>query len=424
MTAKRPFLLDCTRTVARHLAGHQPSGIDRVCEAYLAHFASRSQAVLQYRGKVRVLTADHSRRLFTLLQRPVGGFRRRFAKFAPTAYRASRNDVEGEGLIYLNVSHTDFDLPAHSRWVRNCGVRAIYLLHDLIPIMHPQWTTRHRTARHRGRVISALQQADGIIVNSRTTEQHLAQFAQQEGLECPPLLSAPLAASDLPKADPLPDLAGRPYFVCVSTIEARKNHMLLLRVWERLIALHGDNAPRLLLIGKWGVGSSPVRRLLARHLQLSRFVSVRTDCTDEEVASALAGARALLAPSQAEGFGLPVAEAMKCGVPVIASNLPAFVEMGAQIPLFLDPLDEAGWVEAVERFTSDSRERMRQLGMLSQYKAPQWRDHFSLVDVWLRQLTENSGIHAACSAKLEMENVVNRLAGVRLTAASEAMATR
>ena len=64
---------------------------------------------------------------------------------------------------------------------------------------------------------------------------------------------------------------------------------------------------------------------------------------DRRVAALLAGARALLFPSFAEGYGLPVAEALALGVPVLCSDLPALREVGGEVPEYLDPLDGAGW---------------------------------------------------------------------------------
>lgn len=386
MMADQPLLLDCTRIVARRWANRQPSGIDRVCDAYLAHFAPRAQAVVQYRGKARILSGRHSQRLFALLTGQEAGFRQRFARFAPRAFAASSSRPQISGATYLNVSHTDFDLPAHRRWVREGALRAVYLLHDLIPIQHPQWTTSRRVARHRGRVVQALAEASGIIVNSSCTARQLTDFARQEGLTPPPVLSAPLAAGDLPAPAAKPATLEAPYFVCVATIEARKNHLLLLKAWRKLIAEQGDAAPRLVLIGQWGIRSERVRQMYRGDPHLPRFVTILERCSDHELACWLAGAKALLAPSRAEGFGLPLAEALKLGVPVIASDLPAFAEFGAGIPKLLDPTDDKSWLAAIRDFATDGSERLLQLAKLRQYRAPQWADHFALVEPWLSEM--------------------------------------
>ncbi|MEQ5788201.1 glycosyltransferase [Erythrobacter sp. NFXS35] len=407
MTSGKPILLDCTRLVAHRWSGSMPTGIDRVCEAYRAHFAPRAQAVVQLRGRARVLTRTQSDSLFAMLAGPRTAFRRRFAGLAAMV-GAGRGRTDAAGAIYLNVSHTDFDLDRHLGWVHDSGVRPVYLVHDLIPIEHPHFTTPHKAQRHAGRVRRALESASGIIANSQTTARALGAFAAAQGVEPPPILGAPLGSPELP----VPPQSGprrRATFVCVSTIERRKNHMLLLDVWQRLIERHGDQTPRLVLIGRWGVGAQDVQQRYRADPRLHRFVTIDNDCPDAEIARHLRSASALLAPSRAEGFGLPVVEALGMGVPVIASDIPAFREVGAGIPTFLDPCATEAWLAHIEEFAANGRERRRQLAALDGYRAPEWRDHFALVDDWLtrlpavRQLSASSnlvgGIHAGQAAQ-------------------------
>ena len=380
-----PVLLDCTRMFAQHVTGRLPTGIDRVCAAYRTHFAARAQAVVQWGGHTQVLTRTQSERLFAMWERPRSALRDTAAALAACAgsYADNRKDVRGA--IYLNVSHSGYDLARHGAWVHRSGVRPVYLVHDLIPIEHPHWTTPHKVGRHTGRVTHALAAADGIIANSHHTARALHRFAQHLGLEPPPILGAPLATGSprLPRHAAGMD---QPTFVCVSTIEHRKNHSLLLDVWHRLIELQGESAPRLVLIGRWGVGAEEVRRRYRADPNLRRFVHIHTNCTDAAVARHLQTACALLAPSRAEGFGLPVIEALAAGVPVIASDIPAFRDVGAGVPTFLDPDWSEGWIAAIRQFAANCTERQRQLAALTAFQPPRWADHFALVDHWLEDL--------------------------------------
>lgn len=385
MTSAQPLLLDCTRLVAHRWSGRMPTGIDRVSEAYLAHFGARAQAVVQVRGRARVLNRTQSEALFAMIEGPRGAFRRRFAGLAAMLGTGRRGLAQAAGAIYLNVSHTDFDLDSHRTWVARARVRPVYLLHDLIPIEHPQFTTPHKTRRHAGRVRRALEAASGIIANSHSTAQALAAFARREGVSPPPILGAPLGIPDLPvAARAVPHR--HPTFVCLGTIEHRKNHLLLLDVWQRLIAQLGEAAPRLVLIGRWGIGAEAVRRRYLADPQLQRFVTIDSECPDEGIVRHLRSASALLAPSRAEGFGLPVVEALALGVPVIASDLPAFREVGGRIPTFLDPAAPEAWLARIREFAANGPERQRQLAALRSYRAPDWRDHFAMVEDWLAEL--------------------------------------
>lgn len=413
MSIERPFLLDCTRMVAHRWSGLMPTGIDRVCEAYRAHFATRAQAVVQLRGRVRVLSRSQSDSLFAMLEAPRSAFRRRFAGLAAMIGTAGRGRVAADGAIYLNVSHTDFDLDRHLDWVRASGVRPVYLVHDLIPIEHPHFTTPHKARRHAGRVRRALEAASGIIANSHTTARALDAFARTQGLAPPPILGAPLGAPELPVVG-TGATRRRATFVCVSTIERRKNHALLLDIWQKLIDRDGEAAPRLILIGRWGTGSQEVRRRYLADPRLQRFVQVIDDCTDAGVVRHLHSASALLAPSRAEGFGLPVVEALGLGVPVIASDIPAFREVGAGIPTFLDPAAPEAWIARIDEFAANGPERQRQLAALMAYRAPEWRDHFRLVEDWLADLPgtgRDEGLLRASSATFAAQAGTRQRAG-------------
>lgn len=382
---ERPFLFEATRMIARSWTGKSPTGIDRVCNAYLRHFGPRAQAVVQHRGVSRILSAQHSDELFAMLGDMGGTIRRRMMGFAPRAWVEGVAREDAGGAIYLNVSHTDFDLPSHSRWVRECRLRPVYLLHDLIPITHARYCRPRAVTRHRGRVVNALQSAAGIVVNSRSTAGELQAFAQQECLPLPPLMVAPLAGAELGRRAN-PASISPSYFLCLGTIEKRKNHRLLLEVWLRLIAQTGSDTPRLVILGQWGARSSAVREMLKRHPALRRYVTLITRCSDRELGGWVAGAQALLMPTLAEGFGLPMVEALAMGTPVIASNLPCFRETGQAIPCLLDPMNAAAWARVIASFSDPGGERQRQLQLLGRYRPPVWEDHFAGVEDWLATL--------------------------------------
>jgi hypothetical protein len=81
-----------------------------------------------------------------------------------------------------------------------------------------------------------------------------------------------------------------------------------------------------------------------------------------------------------------VIEALQLGTPVIASDLPCFREIGEGIPTLLDPIDAIGWERTVTSFLDNCPERMRQLRLLQDYRAPSWNDHFGKLEGWLENL--------------------------------------
>jgi glycosyltransferase involved in cell wall biosynthesis len=372
-----------------------PTGIDRVTLAYVAHYRDRARAVVKGKGGyARTLPAPLSRMLFDMLLN--GGTERKRVSLSLflTASFYTPLARGTQGLPYLNVGHTGLHRSNHGDWVARMGVRPVYLVHDLIPITHPQYCREGEDIKHRQRVETLLRHGAGIIANSAYTLESLTVFAQRQGLPMPghsivaPLGVEPLwlsppedAASHLPLDDD-----GRPYFLTLGTIEGRKNHILLLKVWRDLAAALGEQCPRLVIVGQRGWQCEEATGLLDNSPVLRPHVTELPKCADDALLPLMARARALLFPSFAEGYGLPLVEALAVGTPVIASDLAVFREIAGDIVTALDPHDMIGWYNAVRDFTeADSREREAQIGRIraSGYRPPSWETHFATVDRWL-----------------------------------------
>jgi len=393
---EREIMLDTTRLVSRAWTRRLSTGIDRVCEAYCRHFRSVARAVVQHRGIVRVLNASDSQDLFDMLLEPGSSFRRKMLRFAPMALTRSPSIIDGQGAIYLNTSHTDFDLAQHHEWVAQCDLRAVYFLHDLIPLTHPKLTSAHAAKRHLGRVRGIIRHGFGAIVNTHATEQEFRSFAAKRNLDVPPVVAAPLAGGYLSDAArthcPSVDCKDVPYFACVGTIEHRKNYSMLLRVWEQLEQRLGSQCPHLLIAGQLGPQSEVILQTYRSKPRLHNLVRFETQVSDVELSAIVKSARALLMPTHAEGFGLPVIEALQLGTPVIASDIPSFREIGQGIPLLLDNNDEQAWLRNIEQFAYSNEQRNHQRKMMAGFTAPTWSKHFSILEPWLNWLVSTGDI--------------------------------
>lgn len=389
-----PYLLDVTRLIWRRWSDRQATGVDRVALAYLRHFGRRAQAVIQHRRFRRVLGMGASQELFALLLEPPEAFRRAFVLTG--ARNATQLNGKGLGRPYLNVGHTGLDSAGLRDWVATAEVQPIYLIHDLIPITHPQFCRAGEDGRHRQRMLTVLGTGGGVIANSQVTLDELSRLAAREGLPMPPALVAWLGTDQLTSA-----ASGEPprrsTFVTIGTIEGRKNHLLLLNVWSRLVDEMGDNVPRLLIIGQRGWEAESVFSLLdSAEEKLREHVIELGRCSDSEMARHLASARALLFPSFVEGYGLPLTEALGAGVPVIASDLPVFRELAGTLPDYLKPNDESGWARAIAEYAgADSVARAAQLERIKGFNPPDWRTHFERVEAWLAELPSSRAARAS-----------------------------
>jgi glycosyltransferase involved in cell wall biosynthesis len=318
--------------------------------------------------------------LFQLLQEPPERFRMALVGGALRRFGGTSSDARGR--LYLNVGHTGLDSESFSTWVSDADVRPVYFVHDLIPLTHPQFCRPGEAERHKRRMRTVLSTASGVIGNSRATLDDLARFGRDEGLPSPPGIAAWLGTTAVEK--PVGEAGGRPTFIALGTIEGRKNHLLLLDIWSRLVARMGANAPRLLIIGQRGWEAEEVFRILDGNQTLAGHVIELNQCSDKEIAEHLASARALLFPSKAEGYGLPLIEAIALGTPAIASDLPAFREIGQGVPLLLDPEDQTAWEAAILDFAqAKSAARAEQLRRLEHFQAPTWDAHFRTIEDWL-----------------------------------------
>lgn len=385
--------LDVSRLIWRSWTGRIMTGIDRVCVAYLNKYRSVARAVVQHKGLRRILAHQHSQVLFNLLSGPDEKFRAGLLTLAPFALVASRSTPSCNGGIYLNLGHTDLDLPGLEGWVDKCDLKPIYMIHDLIPLVCPQFCSERAVKRHRGRIDGALAHAAGIIANSESSAQEIREYAQAAGHRLPPLKASWLAGANLIPEGPVPN---RPisYFTYVSTMEGRKNHEMLLHVWQKLVRDLGDKVPHLVLIGQKSASFDRLSAMVGADPDMSRCVHILCNCTDVEVAHWVSGARAMLFPSFAEGFGLPVVEALQMGTPVIASDLPCFREIGQNVPTLLDPTDAGAWEEMIRDFTFDCIERDKQIKRIKAFRPPTWAGHFAAVDEWLASLP-SCNLHAA-----------------------------
>lgn len=382
---QRDLLLDVTRLVWRVWSGRLPTGIDRVCLAYLEHYGPRALAVVQRQELRLVLSAKHSAELFALLRTGGPGFRRRLTTLLAAAALSGKPRQSTRGWTYLNIGHTGLDASGLTDWLRKQQWKPVYLVHDLIPISHPEFCRPGESKRHRQRMRTVLDSAAGVIANSAATRDALLEFARRERRPEPPCEVAWLASPDEVDATPVPS-GNRPTFVMIGTIEGRKNHLLLLHLWERLAKELGPATPKLVLIGQRGWEADEVFALLDRSPRLKGYVRELGRCDDATMLGWLDQARALLMPSFIEGFGIPVIEALQRGVPVIASDLPVFREIAGDIPLYLDPLDGQGWEAAIRAYCGDAPDRARQLAAMPSFRTPTWDDHFAKVDGWLATL--------------------------------------
>ncbi|MFO1104120.1 MAG: glycosyltransferase family 1 protein [Methylocystis sp.] len=399
---RRPVIYDVTRIVTRALNA-APNGIDRVDFALARHFLARDNsargalictaigprladpdlALETIEGVETLWREDGDAEADDVYRRVVEALGSKgFSGASPTRARKTPNLLYLErnwramrrwaphlgrplrqapaDAIYFNVTQFLVDRSWYMRWLATRpDVKPVFFVHDLLPIEAPEFFRAREALLHPRRVSNICRYGAGAVVGSQALARRLRQYATEKGRPELPICVArlPVSPSFLSPAEPPEAFGGVNYFVVCGTIEPRKNHLTLLNAWR---ALARDPAPpKLVIVGKRGWLNDAVVEMLERSVVLRPHVIEAGGLSTPGLRRLLAGARALLMPSFAEGFGLPVAEALAAGTPVVASDIEAFREVGGDAIDYIDPLDGLGWLQAVRDYATPNSPRRR-----------------------------------------------------------------
>ncbi|MCE7029167.1 glycosyltransferase family 4 protein [Jiella avicenniae] len=268
---------------------------------------------------------------------------------APGLLRRTLAETGRTSRCYFHASHTQLDKPDRFAWLGSHGMPSVFLIHDAIPVDYPEFCSPGSAERHHRRLKTVSDCADLIIVNSAATETAVARYMRRQGWRVPRTEVVHLGVDrwftpERTEASPIPQA---PYFVCVGTIEPRKNLIFLMNVWRGVVERLGQEAPKLVLVGRRGWENENIVDVLERSCDIGAHLVEVADLSDLGLSALIKGARALLAPSLVEGFSLPVAEALALGTPVIASDIAVHREIADDRALLVGAIDGNAWVEAV-----------------------------------------------------------------------------
>jgi alpha-1,3-rhamnosyl/mannosyltransferase len=256
--------------------------------------------------------------------------------------------------VELDVFHsTGLALPPAGR------VPLVLTVHDLTYLTHPEWHTNANWARAAAATVTAVARGATVIAVSQHTRQEV-----QQHLGVPP--ERVVVVHEAP--DPVFDVNGsasaasprlrrihNPYVLAVGSLEPRKNLVGLLDALMLLPAVLRREF-ELVVVGPSGWRNEPIRKRLRAARRSLRVREVGYVST-EELAELYRRATVFAYPSLAEGFGLPVLEAMACGTPVVASNQTSLPEVAGDAAVLVDPCDPAAIAAGLERLIDDEQER-------------------------------------------------------------------
>lgn len=245
-----------------------------------------------------------------------------------------------------------FQVPGQMRRLRELrrahGVVLGALFYDAIPLMVPEHCEPELTAEFARNLVAQCLQLDRVVAISACAARDLRDWQRRifPELDLPVglmPLDAPFPAMAEGPPPPLPPPLedGRPFVLCVATVESRKNQALLLHAWLTLLRRHGEHAvPRLVLVGRAGFGADPALRLLDHAPELRRNAVWLRNVPDGVLARLYRDCLFTVFNSFYEGWGLPVTEALSYGKLVLAPDHTSLREAGGSAALYFTPQSE------------------------------------------------------------------------------------
>ena len=243
----------------------------------------------------------------------------------------------------------------------------VMTVHDLFAVENPEWFSRAFSAWYRWLMPRLVKRVAYILANSEYTRQRLLErfsLPKDKVVLCPFAQSERFAPTSEEEVERFRVEQGLPkrYLLSIGNIEPRKNLATLATAWKQTVAR--EEGVELVLAGGvnravFNTAASAADALRDPTIRLLGFFP------DEKLPLLYQGAEAFAFPSLAEGFGLPILEAMACGTPVICSDTTAMPETAGGAARLIPPREAEAWVEAIDSVLLEDqiRRRMRSDGL-------------------------------------------------------------
>ncbi|RUW57685.1 glycosyltransferase [Mesorhizobium sp. M7A.F.Ca.US.008.03.1.1] len=232
-----------------------------------------------------------------------------------------------------------------------------FLCHDLIPTLRPDLVgMSHGESRFGSYLEHLVRSGAPAFCASDEVGATLTDHMQQAGVTQPVVYRFPMpsilyeTASRMGETSPIK--VAEPFVLYCSTIEVRKNHILLARIWQQALD-EGVKLPRLVCAGRWGWMIDPLRAYLKAHPRLLERVAFTGAISDEELIQYYRSASFGVFPSHIEGWGYGASECLDFGIPVIVSTAPSLIEASRELMPAVDSNDQAGWYAAIRKMAED-----------------------------------------------------------------------
>lgn len=349
---------------------------------YLARFPKRSLIRVARKAEMLVLQkvwpAEARRRL---------GLGKSLETAAVPSRRVPTRPVgrlqRGDSLILLG---TNWNVPALERRAKTFfrqGGDVVQMVHDLIPLRNPEYCIDSVSRKFTRFLVKSVGFTSRYVCVSDATRRDMDAFLADQGSSartatCPlahEFAGYPRNSRGTAAINPaVGGLVGRPFVLCVGTLEVRKNGIGLLRAWAQVVDQLGGHAPLLVFAGKYGWKIHDFRALLASNDALAASVRIIDRASDADLACLYENCLFHAYPSLAEGWGLPVGEAAWFGKYSVVSSASSLPEVCGPLVDYVDPTNVDELAAALVRAIRDPGYRREKEAAIAVAPLRSWRD--------------------------------------------------
>lgn len=292
--------------------------------------------------------------------------------------------IRGDFLLVLGAFWVQPNIIGRVVTLKGKGVRVGVMFHDIIPITHPEYCEKALTDTFNLYIRSVLKIVDLIISISEHTQSEVRKLLEKEQIPEPAMFVLRNAHTSweaqrrtslaVPSSD-VAEVLQTKYVLYVSTIEIRKNHTLLFRVWKKLLEEMGDAVPRLVFVGRPGWRVRDLMDQIVGTDYLNGSISILHDIPDTDLELLYRNAHFTTFPSFEEGWGLPVGESLVFGRPCVASDASSIPEVGGDFVDYIDPYNLDDALNVFRRMIQDEQYlRQRAEAIASGFQVRTWEN--------------------------------------------------
>ncbi len=294
---------------------------------------------------------------------------RQSTKSGPEIYEVK----SGQNLVVLAGLWDNMSYVHGLQSIQKSGVKLVHVVYDMIPILQPQYIVDFLPPIFESYITTILPICSGVLAISESTARDTELVLKARGLNVPDIKAFRLG-DDLPESGPAvkPFGVNDNFFLSVSTIESRKNHILLYYAYK-LAAERGTELPEMIIVGKRGWHTENFQYLVENDPVTKDKIRIMDNIDDSGLRWLYENCQAVIFPSFYEGWGLPVAEGLYYGKVVLSSNTSSLPEIGGDLVDYFSPYSSEELLSLITTYHQEPKKlAAREKEITLNYKTVEW----------------------------------------------------